>query len=74
MLERPGTTSYVDRYEWEQKRDHYLREGTRLLLAIDVMKQLAKASNRAANYCSDVLIGDLTPTDAEELIRTERGT
>jgi hypothetical protein len=74
MLERPGTTSYVDRYEWQQKQAHYLREVVGFERLLESVKQSAENSRRAANYCSDVLIGDLTPTEADELIRTERGT
>jgi hypothetical protein len=74
MLERPGTTSYVDRYEWEQKQAHYEREALYLERGAERAKTAAANSRRAANYCSDVLIGDLTPTEADELIRTERGT
>jgi hypothetical protein len=74
MLERPGATSYVDRYEWEQKRNYHRHQAT--IHTIEAIKadKLTKEHERAANYCSDVLIGDLTPTDADELIRTERGT
>jgi hypothetical protein len=73
MLERPGATSYVDRYEWQQKRDHYLFETARLANVLAATTRLIEANERAVAYCSDVLIGDLTPTEADELIRTERG-